>query len=93
MFCLLSSFILFNTKYVRYLMAFWCIFFMRLFMLVFGILRSSSFLMDSSCITPLIHVVMMISGFVFHPLLCATLISGSYLSWFCVMACSGNLSW
>lgn len=25
--CLLSSFLLFRTKHVRYLMAFWCIFF------------------------------------------------------------------
>ena len=35
----------------------------------------------------------MISGFVFHPLPCMLLISGSYLACFCVMACSGNLSW
>ena len=93
MFCLLSSFLLFNTRYVRYLMAFWCMFFMRLLILVFGILRSSKFLMDCSCIAPLTPAVMVIRGLVFHPLLCMALISGSYLACFCVMACSGNLSW
>ena len=38
--CLLSSFVLFRTRYVRYLMACWCIFFMRILMLDFGIFSS-----------------------------------------------------
>ena len=93
MFCLLSSFLLFNTRYVRYLMAFWCMFFMRLLMLAFGISRYSNFLMDYSCIALLTLVVMVIRGFVFHPLLCMSLINGSYLACFCVIACYGNLLW
>ena len=59
----------------------------------FGMLRSSNFLMDCSCIAPRTLAIMIIRGFVFHPLLCMSFISGSYLACFCVMACSGNLSW
>ena len=66
-------------------------FFMRFLILDFGILRSSNFLMDCSCIAPLTPAVMVIRGFVFHPLLCIVLINGSYLACLCVMACSGNL--
>jgi hypothetical protein len=62
-------------------------------MLVFGMLRSSNFIIDCSCIAPLTPAVMVIRGFIFYPLLCMVLISGSYLACFCVMACSGNLSW
>ena len=36
--CLLSSFPLFKTRYVRYLMAFWCMFFMRVLIFDFGML-------------------------------------------------------
>ena len=42
---------------------------------------------------PLTHVVMVIRGFVFHPLFFMSLISGSYLECFCVMACCENRSW
>ena len=35
--CLLSSFLLFKTRYVRYLMALRCMFFMRVLMVDFGI--------------------------------------------------------
>ena len=41
--CLLSSFLLFRTKYVRYLMVFWCMFFKRVLNLVFGVLSLVSF--------------------------------------------------
>jgi hypothetical protein len=34
--CLLSSFLLFSTKYVRYLIAFWCMSFMSFLMLDLG---------------------------------------------------------
>jgi hypothetical protein len=61
-------------------------------MLVFGILRLVSLLIECSCIDPLTPAVMVIRGFVFQPLLLIVLISGSYLSCFCVRACSGNLS-
>jgi hypothetical protein len=37
--CLFSSFLLFETKYVRYLMAFWWMSFMRVLMIIFGIIR------------------------------------------------------
>jgi hypothetical protein len=77
-FCLLSNFLLFNTRYVRYLMAFWCMFFMSFLMLVFGMLRSSSFLMNCSCMAPLTHVVRVIRELVFHPLFFMSLISAKY---------------
>ena len=51
-FCLLSNFLLFNTRYVRYLMAFWCMFFMSFLTLFFGMLMSSSFVMDTTCDLP-----------------------------------------
>ena len=50
-------------------------------MLDFGILKSSSLLMDCSCIAPLTPVVIVIRGFVFHPLLCIALINGSELNY------------
>ena len=77
MFCLLSSFLLFNTKYVKYLMAFWCMFFIRVLMLDFGILSSVNLVMDCSCIAPLTPAMMVISGFVFQPLFRMALSSGS----------------
>ena len=74
-------------------MVFWCISFMSVLMLVFGILRLDSLSMVCSWIAPLTPTVIVISGIVFHHLSCMLLISGSYLACFCVMACSGNLSW
>ena len=74
-------------------MAFWCISFMSVLMFDFGILRLVSLVMDCSCIAPLTPAVMVMRGFVFHPLFRMLLISGSYLACFCVRACSGNLSW
>ena len=62
-------------------------------MLVFGMLRSFNLLMDCSCMAPLTPAVIVMRGFVFHPLVLIALISGSYLARFCAMACSGNLSW
>ena len=61
-------------------------------MLDFGILSSTSFSMDCSCIAPLTPAVIIIRGFVFQPLFRIVLISGSYFACFCVIACSGNLS-
>ena len=40
--CLFSSFLLTRTKCVRYLMAFWCMSFMRVLILTFGIFRCVS---------------------------------------------------
>ena len=62
-------------------------------MLVFGMLRSASLLMDFSCIAPLTPFVIVMRGYVFQPLFCMAFINGSYLACFCVMACLGNLSW
>ncbi len=74
-------------------MAFWCIFFMRFLTLDFGISRSSSCLMDCSCIAPMTPVVILMRGFVFQPLFHITLINGSYFVCFCVVACSRKWSW
>ena len=62
-------------------------------MLVFGILRSSSLLMDCSCMAPRTPIAIVIRGFVFQPWFLMLLISGSYLVCLCVRACSGTLSW
>ena len=48
--CLFFSSLLFRTRYVRYLMAFWWIFLMRVIMVGFGISRLVSLLMECSCI-------------------------------------------
>ena len=61
-------------------------------MLVFGILRFASLLMDCSCMAPLTRAVIMMRGLFSNLLFCLALISGSYFACFCVMACSGNLS-
>ena len=60
---------------------------MRVLMLVFGILRLVSWLMECSCIAPLTPTVMVIRGFVFHPLFCMLSIEGSYLACLYVRAC------
>ena len=60
-------------------------FFMRILMLVFGMLRSASLLMDCLCIAPLTLVVIVMRGFVFQPLFRIVFISGLYLACFCVM--------
>ena len=46
--CLLSSFLLFRTRYVRYLMTFWCIFLMSVLILVLGIFSLISWSMECS---------------------------------------------
>ena len=80
------------TRYVRYLMALRCIFFMRVLILAFGMSRLMSFSMECSCMAP--HACCDgYEGVVFHPLFWMDVISGSYLVCFCVMACSGNMSW
>ena len=66
---------------------------MRFLTLGFGMSSSSSCLMDCSCIAPMTPTVIVMRGFVFHPLFRISLINGSYLVCFCVMACSGNRSW
>ena len=48
---------------------------------------------EVSCIAPLTLAVMVMRGFVFHPLSLSVAISGSYLVCLCVRACLGNLSW
>ena len=82
-----------RTRYVRYLMAFSCIFFMRDLMLCFGIFNLVSCSMECSWIAPLTPAVMVIKGLTFQPLFCMVWISGSYLVCLWVRAPSGNLSW
>ena len=84
--CLLSSFLLFRTRHVRYLIAFWCILFMRDLVFDFGMFRLANFLMECSCTASLTPAMMVMRGLVFHPLFCMVLISGSYLVCFCVRA-------
>ena len=73
-------------------MGFWWIFFMRVLMACFGILRLASLLMECSCMAPLTPAMMVMSGLVFHPLFCMVFTSGSYLVCLCAMAWYGNLS-
>ena len=68
-------------------------FFMRVFMLFFGIFSLVSWSMECSWIASHTPVVMVIRGLIFHPLFCIVLISGLYLVCLCVRACFGNLSW
>ena len=75
---LLFSFHLFRTRYVRYLMAFWCIFFMRVLIIDFGMFRLASCLMECSCMVALTLAVMVMRGLVPHLLFCMVLISGSH---------------
>ena len=91
--CLLSTFLLFRTRYVRYFMAIWCMFFMRVVMMDFGICRLTSLLMECSCIAPIAPAMMVMRGLVCHPRFCMVLISESYLVCLCVRVCLGNLSW
>ena len=74
-------------------MAFWCIFFMRVLMLAFGIFCSVNLSMECSCMAPLTPAVIVMRGLVFHPLLCKVLINGSYSMCLRTRACYGNLSW
>ena len=82
--CLLLSFLLFRTRYVIYLMAFWCKFFMRVLRFDFGMFKLVSFVVESSYMTLLTLVVMVMRGLVLHPLFCIVLISRLYLVLFCV---------
>ena len=58
---------LFRTRYVRYSMSFSCIFFMRVFMLFFGIFSLVGWSMECSWIAPLTPAVMVIRELTFHP--------------------------
>ena len=60
--CLLTSFFSFRLMYVRYLMAFWCMFFMRVLVMNFRSFRLASLLMECSCIAPLTRAVMVMRG-------------------------------
>ena len=58
-------------------------------MLVFGILRLDSLLMECLCMAPRTPAIIVIRGFVCHPRFHTLSIKGSL----CMRACSGNLSW
>ena len=48
--CLLSSFLLFKTRYVRYVMMFWSMFFMRVLIFDFEMFKLVSVLMECLCV-------------------------------------------
>ena len=58
--CLFSSYLLFRTRYVRYLMAFWCSSFMRFLILDFGILRLVSIVMACSWIRAHMNILFIV---------------------------------
>ena len=89
---LFSSFLLFRMRYMKYLMTFWCMLFIRVLMVGFGSFKLVSLLMVCSCTTPLTPVVMIMRGLVCHPLFCRVFFRGSYLLCLCVRAWSGCLS-
>jgi hypothetical protein len=89
--CLLSSFVLFEIRYVRYLMTFWCTYFMWVLIFDFGMFRLVSFLMECLGMTPLTPVVMVMRRLIFKPVFCLVLISGPYLVCFCSRAWSGGI--
>ena len=74
-------------------MAFWCMSFISFFHVGFWTFGFVSLLMECSCMTPLTPAMMVMRGLVLHPLFYIVLFNGLYLVCFCVMACSGNLSW
>ena len=87
-----EGFLLFKTIFVRFFMAFECIFFMRVLVFNFGMFRLVNFLTECLCMVSLTLVVMVMRGLVFHPLFCMVLISGSNLVCFCSRASLGILS-
>jgi hypothetical protein len=62
----------------RYLMTFWCKFFMRVLIFNLRIFRLASLLVECSCVAPLTSVVIEMRWLVFQPLFCMVLISESY---------------
>lgn len=90
--CLLASFLLFEFKYARCLMMFWCVFFTKVLILCFKMLRLVIFMRDCLHIASLTPIVMVMRGFMFHSLFCMVLIGGSYLLCLWSKAWSGNLS-
>ena len=62
------------------------------FDVIFWIFSVASLSTVCSCIVPLILAMMVMRGFVFHPLFCTVLISGLYLVCLCKRVCLGNLS-
>ena len=91
--CLLSSSLLFRDKYMRYLVAFWCMFFMSILTLDFGRLSLLSLFIEYSCVATLTPTMMVMKGFTFQPLFCRVLISGSYLVCLCLRAWLRNMFW
>ena len=65
--CLLSSFLLLRTRYVRYLMAFWCMYFMSVLILEFGSLNLLSCSIECSWMAPRTPTMIVMRGVVFHP--------------------------
>lgn len=71
-------------------MTFWCTFFIRLSIVVFGVFILLSFIIECSCMAPLTPTVIMISALTFHPLCLRVSISGSHFLHLALMAVSHN---
>jgi hypothetical protein len=88
--CLLSSFLLFNIKYVRHLMAIWCICFMSVMISFLGILGPSNSRIDCSWMAPLTLVVIMMREFTCHRVVLNVCMSGLILVAFSMWVVLGN---
>ena len=74
-------------------MTFWCMCFIKLFMLLFGMLRSLSCDIGHSCTVPLTHVIMVMRGFNSHPLFFSASMNRLYLRCFLSNAFSEYRLW
>jgi hypothetical protein len=73
------DFSLFSITYVRYLMVFWCIDFMRFLVVILVAWSFLSLSIECSWMKPWTPIMIVTSGFTFHPWYFRRFISGSYL--------------
>lgn len=71
-------------------MTFWCMSFIRLLIIVFGMFILFSFTIECSCMAPLTPTIIIISGLAFPPLCFRVSISGSHFLHLASMAVSGT---
>ena len=91
--CLLFSFLLFNIKYMRYLMAIWCNCFMSGLTSFLDSLSHSNSLINCSWMAPLTSVVIVMRGLTCHHVVLNACMSGLYLVAFSLWAVLGYLLW
>jgi hypothetical protein len=80
--CLLSNFLLFNIKYLRYWMAFWCRCLISVLISLLGNLSFSKSLIKCLWIAPLTPVVIVMRGLTCHPTVLSVWMSGLYFAVF-----------